>query len=588
MIKKLQIILIIVMLVSGIVLKPVKAMSNNILLQIVSDSGEEQTSEDGNISISKKVLNSNAENGELTIETTISNKAKDTVQTKYEPIEVMIVLEEEAVTGESSYSQYLQYVPMIASAIINRNPNAKVGIVGVKGPKRGITVDDEDKATFDGDEGNILGSEDNAEIVCALTNDTDEISTSLSNMNKDRIKYYSNMQAGLRLASNSFSGNAKKLILTYNAMPSVVIGSQACFSQQDGESQTEVIDRHYMTIVNSTKSEIQSLGSKNINLVVLNDGSELPVEKYYDTSTGEKTLEVDVNDYNEEIYGTVDNPTYGKVYTITLFNFNKIINENISGAIVENIPTHIQDVSFKEYFTDEIISNFEINVKDSTVDLSKLSNEKYFEYYIGEIKSKNSVKFTYTLKAKSDINEEILMQKLNTNEKMEISYKNDNDTIESFEYIESPVVEFIKNIKELTAEVKYTPENETNDEVVVTIKANKEITPVDGWNLSEDKTTLTKKYTENTKETVHIVDIDNIEKDIEINVNNIVKKDENQPGKDQVKENITIDDSKKDNTTAPDKIPQTGSSIMFTLGMLIIIILAVVSYKKYNEYKEIK
>ena len=115
-------------------------------------------------------------------------------------------------------------------------------------------------------------------------------------------------------------------------MPSVIIGSHGSLDRQNGETQEDAAKRHYGTIVNGTKSEIQSLNNKNINLVVLTDGSKLPNAKFYNSSTGEKLLEVDINEYNKEIYGTTSNPTYGKVYTISIFNFNKIINENISGA----------------------------------------------------------------------------------------------------------------------------------------------------------------------------------------------------------------------------------------------------------------
>ena len=99
---------------------------------------------------------------------------------------------------------------------------------------------------------------------------------------------------------------------------------------------------------------------------------------------------------------------------------------------------------------------------------------------------------------------------------------------------------------------------------------------------------MTKKYTENTNEIVHLIDIDNIEKDVEINVNNIVKKNEEEPGKNQIKENTIVGNLEKDNTTAPDKIPQTGNSVMFTICIITIVMMAIVYYKRYNEYKEVK
>lgn len=94
MLKKLEIVIIVMIFLLGIAQSDVRAVENDILLQIVSDNGKERYSTDGNVSVSKKIINNNSEQGMISIETTISNKSKDTVQTKYEAIEVFIVLEE--------------------------------------------------------------------------------------------------------------------------------------------------------------------------------------------------------------------------------------------------------------------------------------------------------------------------------------------------------------------------------------------------------------------------------------------------------------------------------------------------------------
>lgn len=63
----------------------------------------------------------------------------------------------------------------------------------------------------------------------------------------------------------------------------------------------------------------------------------------------------------------------------------------------------------------------------------------------------------------------------------------------------------------------------TNKDVFVQIKCNKEIKNVPGFELSEDKTCLTKVFNQNVEETISIVDYYNNKKEITISVKNIDK-----------------------------------------------------------------
>ena len=75
-------------------------------------------------------------------------------------------------------------------------------------------------------------------------------------------------------------------------------------------------------------------------------------------------------------------------------------------------------------------------------------------------------------------------------------------------------------------QVKYEPTTPTNQSVKVILEADEPIKPVDGWELIENDTKLTKTYTENvTNEEVRISDIYGnwIKKPIKINIKNIDK-----------------------------------------------------------------
>lgn len=54
MLKKLEIVIIVMIFLLGIAQGNVRAVENDILLQIVSDNGKERYSTDGNVSVSNK------------------------------------------------------------------------------------------------------------------------------------------------------------------------------------------------------------------------------------------------------------------------------------------------------------------------------------------------------------------------------------------------------------------------------------------------------------------------------------------------------------------------------------------------------
>ncbi len=72
-------------------------------------------------------------------------------------------------------------------------------------------------------------------------------------------------------------------------------------------------------------------------------------------------------------------------------------------------------------------------------------------------------------------------------------------------------------------EVSYSNTQITNENVIVTIKANEEIQPVSGWTLSSDKRQLTKTFSANTNINVSVRDIAGNITEAKVVVNNIDK-----------------------------------------------------------------
>ncbi len=71
--------------------------------------------------------------------------------------------------------------------------------------------------------------------------------------------------------------------------------------------------------------------------------------------------------------------------------------------------------------------------------------------------------------------------------------------------------------------VKYSIEEKTNKDVVVTITSNEQLKGIEGWNLSSDLQTLTKTYTENASEEIYVKDLAGNITTVNINIVNIDK-----------------------------------------------------------------
>lgn len=91
-------------------------------------------------------------------------------------------------------------------------------------------------------------------------------------------------------------------------------------------------------------------------------------------------------------------------------------------------------------------------------------------------------------------------------------------------YFEEIIAELSRDATQPVCQVSYSIQEQTNQNVTVTIVANKEIEQVSGFELSEDRKTLIKKVTHNEGKTITIRDISGNCTTVEYRVDNIDKK----------------------------------------------------------------
>ena len=77
--------------------------------------------------------------------------------------------------------------------------------------------------------------------------------------------------------------------------------------------------------------------------------------------------------------------------------------------------------------------------------------------------------------------------------------------------------------EEFDVDVKYSTDKFTNEDVIITITANREVEALEGWTISEDNKTLTKAFPENTEIEIEISDLDGNKKTVQIAISNIDK-----------------------------------------------------------------
>ena len=70
--------------------------------------------------------------------------------------------------------------------------------------------------------------------------------------------------------------------------------------------------------------------------------------------------------------------------------------------------------------------------------------------------------------------------------------------------------------------------------------------------------------------------------------NNNQGTDQKQPQKTNVTTNTTPQTSSKDSTTAKGSLPKAGTSMVILLGIVLITFIAIIFYKKYYKYRDIK
>jgi len=416
-------------------------------LQVIKESSEKKYLENDQGYISKNIVESNKDTGEITIEVTLANISK-----LYENLstttEIFLVVDNSpsmdfvTASGETRKDIILNSASQLVESIFNLSNNVKIGLVDFHGVNGWL------------DYASIY----NANLVQKLTDDKDKILTAITNqLNKETVGG-TNIDAGLQMAAKNFSENSanKIIILLSDGVPNA--------DCEGNNSSNDVTEEEAITIQETTKNTILSLKEKGIYTITMLTGI------YEEDGNTDKdgTIYEDVNTIEEElaavekIFGTIENPNADKYYLVNSTNVNEVITKDILEDVSEKINSLMKEVIITDYFPIDIKDNFDFSYVETpslgTVSPTIDEESNSIVWNIGELKGNETTSLKYKLKIKDINNEELIDKVISTNEKIVLDYRDSND--ESYNVIldSSPQIKLVK-IQESESFVDETIEN---------------------------------------------------------------------------------------------------------------------------------
>lgn len=353
----------------------------------------------------KKLISSDLNKRQVTIQMKVTNNSIANQPTG----EIMLVLDNSASMNEDTADNTIRKdlvfgaAKTLVSQILEDNENLKVGVVSF--------------STSTSSEGTI----NDASLVSELTNNASALNTAIDGIEANGPR--TNLESGLTLASQYFSdeNTNKYIIVLTDGVPNVAIDYDNIYYSDD--------------VINKTKSKLQSLAS-NYNLITMLTG----ISNADAIITGTTST---YGQFIEKIFGTETNPTAGKFYFIQDPEIESTIKNDIYNDLLP-VSQEVTDLEIVDYFPQDIVDNFDFayvaspNIGEISPEIDKTNNTIIWK--IAKLASGETATVQYTLTLKENYNKNIVDVILDTNDKVDITYKDFDGTDGSKTSDETPKV----------------------------------------------------------------------------------------------------------------------------------------------------
>lgn len=374
-------------------------------------------------SLEKKLVEKDLDNKEVTIQLKVSNNEKSIKPTG----EIMLVIDnsnsmtEKVTETKTREDLVIDSAKTLIKNLLEDNTKLKIGIVSFS------TNTDVSK------EGTI----EDAKLISDLSNNVETLISSVSNIEYNGPR--TNLDSGIQLAKKYFTeetdNSHKYMIILSDGVPNVAVDYDKNYFSDD--------------VISKTKTSLLSLSSipKNVFVMLtgITDGENKP------TPTLPKTY----NQIIQEIFGTEESPTIGKFYYIQDDKIEDTIKNNIYNDLVP-IGQSFTDIKVTDVFPKEIVDNFsfsyvkEANIGEISTSIDTTNNS--ITWTIPELKSGETAIVQYKLKLNEKYDENIIDKVLNTNSKLDLTYTDSSDKIDTKTSDITPKIKLVEPKKELPKE----------------------------------------------------------------------------------------------------------------------------------------
>lgn len=357
-------------------------------------------------SFEKKLIETDLTKKEVTLQLQVNNAAKSVIPSG----EMMLVIDssssmDQVVSGNTTRKDLvLNSANKLVEDLLKANPTSlKIGVVTFS------TGTEKDENGY-----LITGTEADAQKVCDFTNDVSTLKTKISAI--EGTGQYTNLDSGLKLAKSQYTSenNNKYMIVLTDGLPNLAVG------HNDLVSYSGLTD-----VINETKSTLTSL--ENVDLITMLTGIDNEEATFRTDGTNTYTY----GQVIQTVFGTEENPTKGKFYKISDDEIEQTITDKIYHDLLP-VENSLNDIVVKDYFPQYIVDNFEMTYVDG-IDVSNVSSEIDTEtnsitWNLAKLEAGQTATIQYKLKLKDEFDEKIIDQILDTNEKVDITYKDFDGT----------------------------------------------------------------------------------------------------------------------------------------------------------------
>jgi len=353
-----------------------------------------------NSKFEKRLISKDLQNKEVTLQLQITNEEIANKPTG----EIVLVLDNsesmthETSTGEIRKDMIYSSAKTLVTNLLKDNTKLKIGIVSFS------TNTDSSK----------MGTIEDATLVSTLSADAGALTTAMDSIIANGTM--TDLESGLALGAQQFSSedNNKYMIVLTDGVPNVAINYDKFPFSDD--------------VITKTKNKLQEIANSNINLITMLtgiDNEDSYASRFKDGEDNQKTYKSII----EDIFGTTANPTAGSFYYITDDKIQSTIS-NIYDSLIPQSGSY-KDITIVDYFPKEIVNNFDFayvsnaNIGNISASIDKTNNS--ITWTIPELAVGQTATVQYKLKLKENFDSSIVGKILNTNEKVDITYKDFNN-----------------------------------------------------------------------------------------------------------------------------------------------------------------